>query len=84
MLNMEIILQSINNMENFFKNDYIADLYHNKSVNDHNNIPKPVNNGQAGVSKETINEKKRKKRNLLVNTQTQHMHNASAKLLCSR
>ena len=32
----------------------------NRLVNDHNNkIPKPVNNGQAGVSKETINEKKK-------------------------
>ena len=31
----------------------------NRLVNDHNsNIPKPVNNGQSGTSKETINEKK--------------------------
>ena len=34
----------------------------NRLVNDHNNkIPKDVNNGNAGISKETINDKKKEK-----------------------
>ena len=34
----------------------------NRLVNDHNNkIPKEVKNGNAGISKETINDKKKEK-----------------------